>query len=1039
MTALILLIWFDDLVIRVWICYCLEGFVIVGMGCGGSKVDDLPLVIRCRERKELIKAAVDHRYALSTAHILYFRSLIDVGEALRRFVDEEIVVGESPLDSPVLTLPSDEGKRGRSRNLGSTSRNVGGEHRKSTSDSGSISHGHLRVDDDEDGHLHLSDSDLDSSSGHIHLDDGHIHIDDEEDDDDSPRNRGRKASPPRQRGFQPEGYGVDGYPGREPNGYGVDRYPPWGPNGYESNFNPPPQSAWQPYGYGMNPPYAMNVVDEPYGMNVVDEPYGMNVADQPYGMNVEDQPYGTGWGQYGGSSNSYAYYMRSSGPSVRTVIHGEGPYASANSYSGYPDASGGFFGFLTSSPPERPPPSNRTSSQADPLPPPPPAPSVSGWDFLNPFDGYGYENGYLGNYTQSVYGSIASSPNSDEVREREGIPDLEEETETEIIKEVQKQKNVNENVKRNPKPMPPKKGDGSRAVRSHGSEGSPRTVPSHSNDASRAIPSHNDGDTKAIPSRNDGGKKAMPSFQSEGTSRAGPSRNNEAKSSSSAKGEEGSPDTVVTMSSEDDYVQKREVSFEVEEVSIHDVESSKTSSLTTLSTHGSRDIQEVVGEIKNEFEIASSHGKEVALMLEVGKLPYLPKSTALKVALSRIMHRKAPSSASSLASSRPSVRVNSKTIKLARSYYENSEKDTNVEYGNISSILEELYAWEKKLYKEVKVEERLRLVYEKLCKKLKALDDKGAESSKIDATRASVRRLLTKLNVCMRGIEAISSRIHKLRDEELQPRITTLIHGLTRMWKLMLKCHRKQFQAIMDSKTRTLRSNTGFQKDSRLRATIELEMELRSWCSNFNDWITAQKSYVQSLNGWLFQCLNYEPEVTSDGIVPFSPGRIGAPLIFATCHDWHQAMEVMNEDGVSNSMQHFASNLRKLWERQDEEQRHRLKAEFLAKDYDKRMKGLHGERVKPGRKQDGVSGKSIAASDSGISRHDDLKVDLDSMRKRLEEERIRHSDAMKLVHDAASSSLQGGLVPIFKALENFSSEALKAHAQVRPQTSGEGN
>ncbi|KAK1361389.1 Ribonucleoprotein like [Heracleum sosnowskyi] len=1010
------------------------------MGCGGSKVDNLPLVIRCRERKKLIKAAVDQRYAFSTAHILYLRALIDVGEALRRFVDEEIVVGESPFDSPVFTLPFDEGKRGKSRNVGGTSRSVGG-------------------DDDEGGHLHLSDSELDSYDGHIRFNDGHIHIDDDDDedgghihidddedggggghihiddddddddddggghihiDDDSPDNRGKRVTPARQRAIEqdgygvnryprrepdgygvdryprrePDGYGVDRYPRREPDGYGGDRYPQWGPNGYEANFNPPPQSGWQPYGYG------------------TDQPYGMNAVDEPYAMNVVDQPYGTGWGQYGGNSNTYAYYMKSSGPSVRTVIHGQGPYAHADSYTGYPDAS---------------PRAER------PTPPPPSPPSV--WDYLdNVLETFNPDI-----YAQSAqgYSSIASSPDSDEVRVREGIPDLEEETETEIINEVHEQNNVNDNVKRT-KPMPPKKGEGSRDVRSHDSEDSPRTGPSHSSDASRAIPLHNDRGKKPMISYNDGGKMAMPSVQSEGTSRAGPSpsQNSKAKSSTSAKGEEGSPDTVVTMSSENDYVQKRGVSFEAEEVSLHDVESSKTSSLTTSSTHGSRDIQEVVSEIKSEFEIASSHGKEVALMLEVGKLPYLPKSTALKVALSRIMHRKAPSSASSVA--RPSARVDSKTIKLARSYYGNSEKDTNVEYGNKASVLEEIYVWEKRLYKEVKVEERLRLIYEKLSKKLKALDDKGAESSKIDATRASIRRLLTKLNVCMRGIEAISSRIHKLRDEELQPRITKLIHGLTRMWKLILKCHRKQFQAIMDSKTRKLRSNTGFQKDSRLRATIELEMELRSWCSYFNDWITAQKSYVKSLNGWLFRCLDHEPEVTSDGIVPFSPGRIGAPLIFVTCHDWHQAMGVMKEDGVANSMQHFASNLRNLWERQDEEQRHRLKAEYLAKDYDKRMKGLRGERENPGRNQEAMSRKTVVASESGISRRDDLKVDLDSMRKRLEEERIRHSDAMKLVHDAASSSLQGGLVPIFKALENFSSVALTAHEQVRLQILEEG-
>lgn len=257
------------------------------------------------------------------------------------------------------------------------------------------------------------------------------------------------------------------------------------------------------------------------------------------------------------------------------------------------------------------------------------------------------------------------------------------------------------------------------------------------------------------------------------------------------------------------------------------------------------------------------------------------------------------------------------------------------------------------------------------------------------------------------------------------------------MWKLMLKCHQKQFQAITDSKTQTLKLNSGLQRDSRLQAIFELETELRTWCSYFSDWIRAQKSYVESLNGWLFRCLDHVPEVTPDGVVPFSPGRIGAPPIYVICHDWHQAMEIMNEEGVANSMQHFASNLRHLWERQDEEQRHGLKAEFLSKDYDKRIKALHSARGKLERNQDAMPAKTIFGSDSGVSRHDDLKVDLDLMRKRMDEERIQHSDSMKLVHDAASSSLQGGLLSIFKALENFSSEAFKAHEHVRLQISGE--
>uniref|UniRef100_A0A2P2J153 Uncharacterized protein n=1 Tax=Rhizophora mucronata TaxID=61149 RepID=A0A2P2J153_RHIMU len=91
------------------------------------------------------------------------------------------------------------------------------------------------------------------------------------------------------------------------------------------------------------------------------------------------------------------------------------------------------------------------------------------------------------------------------------------------------------------------------------------------------------------------------------------------------------------------------------------------------------------------------------------------------------------------------------------------------------------------------------------------------------------------------------------------------------------------------------------------------------------------------------------------------------------------------------------------------------------------------ERLRIEQEQDALSNKTVSKvpSESGVSRLDDLKVDLDSMRKKLAEERARHKEATKLVNDAASNSLQAGLVPIFEALGNFTSEVLKAHEQVR--------
>ncbi|KAK6938389.1 protein of unknown function DUF632 [Dillenia turbinata] len=884
------------------------------MGCGASKVDDLPLVVRCRERKQLIKAANEQRFDLAIAHISYFRSLKDVGDALCKFVDEELVIGvDSPPDSPVLTLPS-EGKKKKKKD-------------KDIKGSPSTSISYLEEEEGEDSHLHLSseDSHLHLSSGSdSELESGHIHI------EESPQ------------------------PVKNPY---VDS----------------PPLNW---GYP--------------GTNTVENPY-----IDPSSMN---------WGY--STTNTYTYYMKKSSTPVQSVVY-EDPERStvtehwqgqdpSYSYPGYPTyGDGDYYGFpgfqtTSTSSPYRDPYYNRKPSPPA-APPSPPSPKVSAWDFLNPFDSY--DNFYPSYYPRSryVHGSTASSPDSKEVREREGIPDLEDDTEPEVVKEVYKGKSVKED---HPKSLVP---------------GSSRAVSApYVETSSRAVPSQN----------------SEPVMPAKG-------KDKEVKSS---------PDSIESKSIGEEYVKKKGVSFEVEEASVRDVESLMPSSLTALSTSGTRDLQEVVKEIKNEFETASGYGRELAVMLEVGKLPYQPRGTVLKVIFSGIRYMVAPASSSHLPTRR-SIQEDSGLMKMANDYCGGSAKDIGVKPINLSATLEKLYVWEKKLYKEVKDEERLRVIYEKKCKRLKVLDDRGAESSKIDATQSSVKKLLTKINVAIRAVDAISSQIHKLRDEELQPQITELINGLIRMWKSMLKCHQKQFQAIMESKTRTLKARTGHRRDSNLRATMQLELELLNWSKHFTNWINTQKEYVEALNGWLQRCLAVEPEVTPDGVAPFSPGRIGAPLIFVICNDWYQAMERVSKIEVADVMNNFALTLHQLLERQKEEERQRLKAEYLSKDFEQQLRVLRREMGRIEHDQDALSEKTAksALSGSGVSPLDDLKVDLDSIRSKLDEERSRHKEAVKQVHDAASSGLHIGLVPIFKALENFTAEALKAYEQVRVQNPAAGS
>jgi hypothetical protein len=77
----------------------------------------------------------------------------------------------------------------------------------------------------------------------------------------------------------------------------------------------------------------------------------------------------------------------------------------------------------------------------------------------------------------------------------------------------------------------------------------------------------------------------------------------------------------------------------------------------------------------------------------------------------------------------------------------------------------------------VQAEEKMRLLIAKNCKRLKLLDQKGAEPHKIDTTRNLLRKLSTKTRIAVRVIAKISRKINKVRDEELWPQVNSLIVG----------------------------------------------------------------------------------------------------------------------------------------------------------------------------------------------------------------------------------------------------------------------
>ncbi|MQL71140.1 hypothetical protein Taro_003485 [Colocasia esculenta] len=857
------------------------------MGCGSSKVDDLPVVALCRERRDLIRAAAGHRFALASRHESYFRALESVGEALHRFVQEELTVVPTPStssgapSSPVLTIPSSEGKAPKSK-TGSRS-GSGGEDAGGGGSSSSL-----------------------SSLTHSPSPEGsHLHFSSGSETEEIPEGEGGGA------GGEPYQYTWPGVPSPYYN--------------YMRHSSAIPTMVYQA-------PFAGYGYTEPYG-----------VPDGYFGAPVGSAP--------PGDASSYYYYG-------------------------------------TSMSPQKPP------AAAPQPPPPPPAPEGSTWDFLNPFESYEHI------YSSYRFGSVPSSPNSSEVREQEGIPDLEEETEPEPMKEPSKgKKRVSGDLGKEPGPS------------------SSKSVPAHEKNATEL-------EDKGSKSSSEGGYVKC----SEESSSFGDSGNCSTSKSSgrgSKTGTWGGGDKLRGVMEED--TKKKEVTFELG-TSLPTEKSGPTLE-AALSTEGTRNVTEVAKEIKEQFKMAASSGTEVSAMLEVGKLRYQSTNAAFREISSRILDS-FPMLANSCHSFKGAHFLNAHSLKIPKVRYGNFANSVGMRSGNLSSTLEKLSVWEKKLYKEVKDEERLRVIYEKQCKRLKNLDDRGAESHKIDATRASIRKLLTKIDISIKSVDVISSRIHKLRDEELQPQLIELVQGLIRMWKSMLDCHQKQFLAIAESKSRNLMAKTSIQRGSVAKLTRELELELLHWLSTFNEWISIQRVYFRTLNEWLQKCLYPELEETPDGVAPYSPGKLGAPAAFVICNDWCEAMEKISEDDVIVAVQTFAAGVHQLWESQDEEERQKLRAEYLSKDLAGRLRSLQNDTGLPVL-QDGSSNTAISLTENANASLHGRMVSLESMRKRLEEETAKHEEVVKQINAAARTGLRTGLVPIFHALGSFSLDTLKAYEKIR--------
>ncbi|XP_051114251.1 protein ROLLING AND ERECT LEAF 2-like [Andrographis paniculata] len=505
---------------------------------------------------------------------------------------------------------------------------------------------------------------------------------------------------------------------------------------------------------------------------------------------------------------------------------------------------------------------------------PPPSPTTSQWDFFwNPFsslDYYGYPTG--GSLDPAMLDDDEST-GLQQLREEEGIPELEEETEYEEIDEsVDKRDEKNKH---------------------HMNFEREEVVVEDADDDT-----DDDDDDSDCDVETDDDIRELPSSRKHDSIEVSKPQN---------VGQINKKETVVA-----DCESKEET----------------TPGFTVYVNRRPTSMAEVIKDLEDQFTAACKAAGEMSVVLEASRAKYASSSNDL-TAMNMLNPVALFRSASRSSSSRFLVSASTSRDDGYESTSDFSDESCAFS-GSHQSTLDRLFAWEKKLYQEVRAGERVRIAYEKKCLQLRNQDAKGEDPSFVDKTRATIRDLHTRIKVSIHSVEAISKRIETLRDEELEPQLLELVQGLARMWKVMAECHQRQKRTLDEAKI--LLAGTPSKLSGTKRYTIvspsephrlarsasNLEKELRNWRASFDAWIVSQRSYVRALAAWLLRCVRPDPDAASK--FPFSPRRsssaAGAPPIFDTCIQWSNLLDTMGEAQVLDGMDFFAAGIGSLYAQQ---------------------------------------------------------------------------------------------------------------------------
>ncbi|XP_060205658.1 protein ROLLING AND ERECT LEAF 2 isoform X2 [Lycium barbarum] len=430
---------------------------------------------------------------------------------------------------------------------------------------------------------------------------------------------------------------------------------------------------------------------------------------------------------------------------------------------------------------------------------------------------------------------------------------------------------------------------------------------------------------------------------------------------------------------------------------------------------GQFNLLQIFSELDDCFLKASESAQEVSKMLEANRLHY---------------H-------SNFADNRGHIDHSARVMRVItwnRSFRGLQNADDGVddfdseEHETHATVLDKMLAWEKKLYDEVKAGEQMKLEYQRKVASLNKLKKRGTNTESLERVKATVSHLHTRYIVDMQSMDSTVSEINRLRDEQLYPKLVALVEGMAIMWESMRGYHVSQSMIVQALRYLDISQSPKETTDHHHERTLQLYVVVQEWHSQFDKLVTYQKLYIKALNNWLK--LNLIPIDTNLKEKVSSPQRPQTPPILALIHAWHDYLEKLPDELARTAIDNFSAVIHTIFEYQKEEIKLKNRCEETRRELNKKTRQYedwyhkHMQRKMPSDEMDpeGTQDDSLVV---------DRQLQLEALRKRLEDEEDTYQRQCRQVRDKSLTSLRSRLPELFVAMSEFSLACADMYRELR--------